>query len=489
MIVSRRGLIAAAAGAPFVLSGCQTSLDNSADDEIDRVINGLSTPIQLDGAPFRGMRLQERMARYGVPGVSICRFRDGEITWARGFGQLSADSAQPIDANTLFQAASVSKPITAALVMNLVQSGVLDLDADVQTYLRDWNIPRDEAAGNGAVTLRMLLSHTAGVSVSGFRGYAPDAPLPTLDDIIDGRPPANHEQIRIVKAPGGAAEYSGGGYLIAQRIIEWTTGRSFAELARERVLARAGMNRSLFAQPLLQGLLANAARAHDGEGRMLPGGFMVCPELAPAGLWSTPTELAHFAIAYLRAFHGGSDGLISPASARTMATRQEGIWAAGFELIGDGEPWAVYHTGSNLGYKTFLLAELGAQNGAIVMTNGDNGGSLFQEILAGMAVHYGWPHLGPRTRTAIALSNAELQGFAAVFRSQEPIVAEFVITVQEGQLIAEVPGFVPATEFFPRGEDTFFDLTGSNIRFERSPSGRVEALSWDGNVRAVRTSD
>lgn len=489
MIVSRRRLVAAAAGAPFVLSGCETSLDNSADDEIDRVVNGLSTPIQLDGAPFRSMRLHERMAHYGVPGVSICRFRDGEVAWTRGFGELSADSGQPIDANTLFQAASVSKPITAALVMSLVESGVLDLDADVQAYLRDWTVPRDEAAGNDPVTLRMLLSHTAGVWAWGFRGYAPDAPLPTLDDIIDGRPPANHERIRIVKAPGGVAEYSGGGYLIVQRIIEWTTGRSFAELARERVLARAGMNRSMFAQPLPQKLLANAARAHDGEGRRLPGGFMVYPELAPAGLWSTSTDLAHFAIAYQRALHGGSDTLISPASARTMARRQEGIWAVGFELIGDGEPWAVYHTGAAAGYKTFLLAETGAQNGAIVMTNGDNGGSLYQEIVAGMAVVYGWPHLGPRTRAAIALSDADLQAFAGVFHSQEPIVAEFIITVQTGHLIAEVPGWVPATEFFPRGGDAFFDLTGSTIRFERSTSGRVEALSWDGNVRAVRTTD
>ena len=457
----------------------------SDEDEISRLEANLSTPIQIAGAPFRPLSLAARMAHYHVPGVSICRFRDGEITWARGWGRRHAETVSPIGADTRFQAASVSKPIAAATVMALVDRGAIDLDADVQTYLGGWSLPRAAGLSQRAVTLRMLLSHTAGASVSGFHGYASGAPLPTLVDILEGRPPANSDPIRIASEPGGEAAYSGGGYVIVQRIVENVTGRTFAEVARDHVLAPAGMTNSLFAQPLSQAMMANSAVGHNGDGQPIPGGGMVYPELAPAGLWSTPTDLAKFAISFQRSLHGRR-GLLRQASAITMATRQNGVWAIGFELIGENPDWAVYHTGSNTGFKCFLLAEKNALNGAAVMTNAENGSSLFQEILAGMAVMYGWPHLGPREIATVDLSQPQLERFAGVYHMREPIEADFQVTAQQGHLVIAVPGFLPATEFFPRSETSFFDLTGSRAAFEQGASGAFDTLVWDGAIRAAR---
>lgn len=484
MAISRRTVLGASLGASAAsLLGAARAY--AEVDEIEAITNNLSTPVQVAGAPFRSLRLDERMAHYHVPGVSICRFREGAIQWARGFGAGRGDGAA-IDSDTLFQAASVSKPITAATALCLADRGALDVDADVQRYLGDWTLPRDAGVGDAPVTVRMLLSHTAGVSVSGFRGYPPGSALPTLDDILLGRAPANSEPIRVLRAPGGEADYSGGGYVLVQRIVENVTGAPFAEAAHACVLEPAGMTRSAFVQPPPDARLPYSAIGHDGEGRPLPGGFVLHPELAPAGLWSTPSDLARFALAYKRAHRGEPGAFLSQDAARLMATRQSGIWAVGFELIGEGDPWAVYHTGSNAGFKTFLLAELGADSGAVVMTNADNGSSLYQEILAGMAVAYGWPHLGPRTAPMIALSAAALEQFAGAFHMSEPIEADFIVTAASGRLIVEVPGFLPAADFFPGSETNFFDLTGSNVSFERDAGGRVVTLVWEGGIRATR---
>jgi hypothetical protein len=245
------------------------------------------------------------------------------------------------------------------------------------------------------------------------------------------------------------------------------------------------MSNSLFAQPLPQSLLDNAAAGHDGDGQPIPAGGVVHPELAPAGLWSTPSDLARFALSFQRSLHG-QGGFLSQAAAGTMAARQSGIWAVGFELIGENPDWALYHTGSNTGFKCFLLAEKSALGGVAVMTNAENGSSLFQEIQAGMAAMYDWPHLGPRETISAELSQAQLDRLAGTYHMRQPIEADFHVTARPGHLVIAVPGFLPSAEFFPRSESAFFDLTGSNVAFEQGSSGAFDTLVWDGGIRAAR---
>ncbi|HEV3023852.1 MAG TPA: serine hydrolase domain-containing protein, partial [Pirellulales bacterium] len=155
--------------------------------------------------------LADRMAFHKVPAVSVAVIQGGKIDWARGFGVLEAGQKPAITPTTLFQAASISKPVAATGAMVLVHEGKLGLDDDVNTHLRSWKIPPSDAAEGKPVTLRLLLGHAAGFNVHGFPGYAAGAPVPTLRQVLDGKPPTNTPPIRIAAKPGTKYEYSGGG--------------------------------------------------------------------------------------------------------------------------------------------------------------------------------------------------------------------------------------------------------------------------------------
>ena len=196
----------------------------ATSDEIARIERGLRQPVALAGQPATRL-LADEMRRLNVPGVSIAVIRGGKIAWAQGFGVTHA-GGPAVTAGTLFQAASISKPVAAMAVLRLVQEGKLDLDADVNTILTSWRLP-PASTGEAKVNLRQLLSHTAGTSVSGFPGYAADKPVPTLVQVLDGAVPANTKPVRVDAAPGSAWRYSGGGYSIVQQaLIDRTRGPS-----------------------------------------------------------------------------------------------------------------------------------------------------------------------------------------------------------------------------------------------------------------------
>jgi CubicO group peptidase (beta-lactamase class C family) len=249
--------------------------------------------------------------------------------------------------------------------------------------LQSWLLP-----GEGAplVTPRLLLSHRAGTTVAGFPGYAVGAPLPSLQQILDGRPPANTAPIKVAFPPGIAFRYSGGGTMVLQRLVMDVTGRTFDSLARDLVLAPAGMERSGFHQPPT-GRPADAADAHDLQGRPLPGGYHVYPEHAAAGLWSTPTELARLARALASSWRDGRNGresgLLSRPTARSMATRANGgpVGLGPFVLPRDGKPPWLYHYGVNAGFRSILVFAADASFGVALMTNGEGGRALIPEFL------------------------------------------------------------------------------------------------------------
>lgn len=235
------------------------------------------------------------MAALHVPGVSIAVIHDGKIEWANGYGVVSLGGA-PVTPETLFQAASISKPLTAMAVMHLVQTGKLNLDTDVNLYLKSWKIPSNSFTEKTKITLRELLSHTAGMTVHGFPGYASDATLPTLLQVLNGAKPANSPAIYADIAPGSEWRYSGGGFVIAQQLLLDTTGKPFPAFMKETVLIPAGMSHSTYEQPLPRSRMTEAAMPYRSNGQPTPGGPHVYPEMSAAGLWTTPSDLAHFAL-------------------------------------------------------------------------------------------------------------------------------------------------------------------------------------------------
>ena len=339
--------------------------------------------------------LHERMAHVAVPGVALALIADSRIATEAAYGTKKAGGGDPVTPATRFQACSISKPVAVLGVLRLVEQGVVDLDVDVNDLLTSWRVPPN-ASWQPRVTLRQIASHSAGLTVGGFPGYARGAALPTLTEILTGAAPANTAGIRVDTLPGVEFRYAGGGTMVLQQVLEDTTGRPFGELMRELVLEPLGMSRSGYTQPLPDELHGEAATAHGVDGMPVEGGWHVYPELAAAGLWTTPGDLARFAIGVQSAAAGAPDALLGPALAAEMLTRQAGpaTRLGGLDSVGLGlflgGPW-FGHSGGNEGFRCHLIAHREAGCGLAVMTNGDRGHELVAEILDAAAREMEWP--------------------------------------------------------------------------------------------------
>lgn len=334
-----------------------------------------------------------RMAALKIPAVSLAVFADGEIIWARAYGVSDHNTDQPANTHTLFQAASISKPLTATAVFRLIENGKLTLAEDVNAKLQSWHIPENEFTATEKITLRHILSHTAGLSVSGFGGYAIDSPLPTVPQILDGTPPANSAPVRVESTPGEKESYSGGGYTILQQLLEDVSGRPFAALMNDLVLEPAGMKESTFAQPLPETWAAHAASGYDENGLPIPGRYHIYPELAAAGLWTTPTDIARFMLSIGRSYWGEAPGLLQQQTAQTMLTKTPPGSGLGFGLSGEGDAFRYRHSGGNAGFVCYAVAFTSRGSGAVIMTNANAGYGFIQELTQAIAREYGWPPL------------------------------------------------------------------------------------------------
>lgn len=340
------------------------------------------------------------MAMLGVPGLSVAVFDEGEIIWAKGYGVRDKAVGAAVTPTTRFQAASISKPVTSAALFRLVEQGVLGLDEDVNDRLRRWKVPQSPLTESEKVTPRRIITHIAGLGVHGYLGYAPGEPLPTILQILDGLAPANSKAVRVEVAPGAKEIYSGGGFIVLQLLMEDVTGRPFPELMQALVLDPVGMAHSRFAQPLPAKLAANAATGYEakGAGEVSPvaGRYSTYPELAAAGLWSTPSDLARFMLAIGRSYRGEPGRLLSPTSGRTMLTKLPPGGGQGFGLSGEGEAFRYRHNGGNAGFTCYAVAFVGSGRGVVMMTNSDAGDGVMHELGRAISRVYNWPPLWRR---------------------------------------------------------------------------------------------
>jgi len=335
------------------------------------------------------MRLRERMEALNVPGISIAVINKGAIEWARGYGMADVSSARAVTPHTRFQAGSISKPVTAMAVLTLVERGVLSLDHDVNDYLIRWKLPDNVFTAQRAVTLRALLSHTAGVNVHGYEGYSAGTPAPNLLEVLDGKHPANSAAVRVDALPGSAWRYSGGGYEIVQQLLEDTVNERLSQFARNTVLAKIGMRESSFALPAEW--KASAAHGYLTDGRPVAGGWHSYPETAAAALWATPSDIARFVIEIQESLAGRSNRVLSQAMTKQML--MPGIETFGLGLFlgesSDVRP-SFRHSGGTHGFRSMMFAYDMTGQGAVIMTNSDNGGALVEEVLRAIAREYGW---------------------------------------------------------------------------------------------------
>ncbi len=441
-----------------------TSLNASAIEEhIQRVATGLRPTVAITGEP--AMKLIDRMSDLHVPGVSIAVIHDGAVQWARGFG-VTAFGGPPVTPVTLFQAASISKPVTAVAALAMVQAGKLDLDADVNLFLRSWKVPANSYTHESKVTLRELLNHSAGTTVGGFEGYQTGVTIPTLLDVLNGVLPANSAPIIVDHRPGTRYHYSSGGYSIVQQLLIDVTGKPFQSLLDETVLRPFGMMHSSFLQPLSANEANAAATPYLATGAPVPGGSHTYPELAAAGLWTTPTDIARFALALLDASAGRATPVLSQLTTRQMLTPGLGDYGLSLIIRGSAPNRCFSHGGVNKGFVSSMVAyETG--EGAVIMTNGDRGGELVNEIMRSIATEYHWRDWPALERKRIAINSKLLEQFAGDYQLAPNMIMH--ISSEGGHLFAQRTGherfeIFPDSdrELFYTGEDTLitFDTDG-----------------------------
>ncbi|MFC4349454.1 serine hydrolase domain-containing protein [Kordiimonas lipolytica] len=427
---------------------------------------GLVPAVHVSGTPQR-FDLIDRMDWYHVPALSLAVIDGGKVVFARAYG----DS---VTTDTLFQSASLSKPVTAVGVMRLVDQGKLDLDTDITRYLTSWTLPGGVQSAEKPATIRGILAHTAGFTVHGFDGYAPGEPVPTMVQILSGVAPANSGAILIDKTPGESWRYSGGGYVVLQQLLEDVTGENFSALMQAEVLSPAGMTGSSFAQLLPAPKQQLQAKAHDHLGRERP--THVYPEEAPAGLWTTPTELSRLLIDVMASVRG-EKGILTSEAATEMAKQQTEGMGLGFASDGEGENLRLSHGGSNKGFKALMFAYPDRDQGFVLMTNGDGGTHLQLEVGRALAAHFGWPDMAPKTADMAALTNADAAVIEGNYWIEKYGFGFTLKQVGDGYVVTTGRGSRYLA--YPTGDGSFiFREDGQPMKLLRGDDGAVSLELW-----------
>ena len=483
--MTMRSLTSALLAATLSLSACSDAGDGSATESaadsaaVARVTAGLRPGIVIKGAPAVTYSLAERMTHYKVPGVSIAVINgnDARIAWARGFGVKASGMSDSVTPTTRFQAASISKPVAATGLLHLVREGKLALDTPVNEYLQSWMVPDNAFTASEKVTLRRIVSHNAGLTVHGFPGYAITDSLPTVQQILDGVPPANTKAVRVDTTPGSIWRYSGGGFTVAQLAMTEVTGESFPALMRRTVLVPFGMTNSGYELLLPPESEGQAAAGHQGDGKMVEGGWHHYPEMAAAGLWTTPTDLLKWAREISWARVGKSKDVLNRELATEMLTVQKEPSGLGPMLHGSGRALYFEHGGANEGYRAHVMYFPELEKGAAVMTNSDAGGALAQEILFSLAAEYEWPGFAPREITTVPMDAAALDAYTGVYVTGAPMPAKVTVSRDGDRLFLEEPQYIARTEVVSLGGDKVISTeAGLEASFARDASGKVDRL-------------
>ena len=459
------------------------------NERLKRVISNLRAKTGLENKYGPPQSLEDRLAYYNTPGMSIAVINNFEIDWASGFGLCESGRDHPVTTRTLFQSGSISKPIFALGVMRLVEKGVIDLDEDVNNYLTSWRVP----ANNGwqpKITLRQLLSHSVGVTVHGFLGYTPNEAVPTVPQLLNGEPPANSAKIEVNLLPGLQTRYSGGGTTIAQQVVVDVTGKSLPEVMRELVFDPLGMENSSYEQPL-SSWAGNGATGHHYNGDPLMSKYQIYPEMGAAGLWTTASDLALAGMELLKITNNKPSEFLSKQTVDSMLQpqiaeqgKEKDYSGLGFFCQETSEEFCFLHAGSNVGFSASFQMLKNSGNGFVVLTNSDLGFPLIEEIKRSIAEEYDWPKGASECRNMCNL--AQSISYTGEYKTDSEL--HFSITSKENTLILKLPD-QPPVDIFPTSTTEFFSrVTNTKISFEVNDINETQALTISQGGASIRAS-
>jgi CubicO group peptidase (beta-lactamase class C family) len=463
--------------------------DSAGDARIRQVESGLLPRAALKHDLGRTVTLEQRMRDLGIPGVSVAVIDDGKIVWTRAYGVRDTVDKTPVTVDTVFQAGSISKPIAALGALRLVKEGKLSLDGDVNAQLKTWLVPDNEFTKDEKVTLRRLVSHTAGLTVHGFPGYAVGSEIPTVVQVLDGQPPANTAAVRVDVRPGSLYRYSGGGYTVMQLLIADVANEPFESFMQSKVLDVLGMTSSSFSQSPTPALAARRASAHRPGGQRIPGKLHIYPEMAAAGLWTTPADLARYLLYVQAAARGETGQLLTPALAKDLVTRQNsGRHGLGPVMYEVGEFARFGHGGVDEGFEADMVAYVAGGRGVVIMANANLAQMFFTEVEASVARAYAWPGytIEPQLE-AQPIPQTLLQRLPGKYRLNPRTTA--ALNARDGRLFFDVDDFGPIEVFAKSATELFAPPMGPMTFQPVESNGKVTALKTSNGREFVRVEE
>jgi len=451
----------------LVLSSCSAQSEKKdkklLDERISRIENGLQSNLQIqygDSVSKQYYNIEERMKELGISGVSIAVMNNGVIEWAKGYGIADSLENRKVTTETLFQAGSISKPVAATRTLQLMEQGSIDLDSNINDYLTSWKLPDNEFTEKEKVTFRKILNHSAGLTIGGFVGYTKSETIPSIPEILDGK--GNTDPVRVYKEPGGDWSYSGGGYTIMQHMITDIDQNQFPEIMQEYVLDPLGMKSSTYENPLPEEYHSIAAAGYNFDGTQVEDKWFTYPEMAAAGLWTTPSELILWGKEIQQIFQTQKDGLLKAQTVNEMLIPEHG------EDQGLG-PYVLEHIfghgGADEGFRADLTAWKETPNAVAIMVNSQTGNVIIKEILLSIVQEYNLQGIAPRTRVFKKQSQKELARFTGKYHFPENGDAKIVIKGNGLEFTGEI--FSTPIFLLPETDNIFFNKnSGTYYRFK-----------------------
>ena len=449
---------------------CHTASDASArKQEVER---NLLPRVAFVGET-KPVAMEARMAAHRTPAMSVAVIRNGALDWSAAWGRLQADGARA-GCDSLFQAGSLAKPATVLATLRMQQQGSVDLDADIETILSSWHLPAGRQTRENPVTLRNLFTHTAGITPGGYDGYAQGQPIPGDRQTASAEAPSNSRKVEVLEAPGTSLRYSGGGYTVAEIALQDRLRQPFERIMRTWLTLPVGMKQADFTQPLPTTSHAHAASGHQANGSVVAGGWHNHPEQAAAGLWATPSDLAALLIEVRKGWQGNSEVFTQDSIRELLANPVDGH-AYGFRLIGEGDRVFLTHYGGTVGYRAGMTLNLETGDGAVYLTNSDNGSDLGLEFLAAVSSVYDWPVF----RTAL------VERTTLPPEVLKPLAGRYQFA--EGPAISVVYERDALTLLFPNGDRyAMTPIAGAPLGFIHADTGVRASFDGEGKDATIR---
>lgn len=350
--------------------------------------NGIRSQVKFLGETEKLGSITNKMSEYKIPALSLAVINQGNIDWADIYQNTDFSDENKLDCASLFQAASLSKPVTFFTVVRMHSAGEIDLDKNIQNYLKEYKLSAGKQTPDNPVTFRNIFSHTSGITPGGYQGYAKDLTLPSDIDILKGSAGTNSPAIAVITTPNETLAYSGGAYTLAELALQDIYRDEFSNIMKKWILEPVGMKHSVFTQPLTS-KFKNVAKGHVQSGNILDGGWRNHPEQAAAGLWSNSVDMAKFLIEIYKAYQGKST-IFSQSEIKSLLSHERDGHLYGFRIERSDDDISITHYGGNTGYRTGMTINLITGNGLVYLTNSDNGGALGDELFLSASQIYNW---------------------------------------------------------------------------------------------------